>query len=123
MFRPNANHPMPRSRYPRTSDGRYFVAANRLWRRTDPGLDEAERRRWVSELMSARRAVRDAAGDDIDTRKARDRVQQAKQALGERGPVWWNDGAPDETGRAPAHSTYATWWANLTADERRDGGG
>ena len=56
---------------PRTPDGRYFVVRGRLWRTSDPGLDEDERERLVHELMSARRAVRDAAGEEAATAAAR----------------------------------------------------
>ena len=108
-------------RYPRTPDGRYFVAKGRLWRCTDPRLDEDARKDAVSALMSARRAVRDA-GDAAEARAARDRVDAAKRRLGERGPVWWDDGAPDEGGRSPANSSYAGWWAGLSASERDEGG-
>ena len=38
--------------------------------------------------MAWRRAVRDAKGTDRE-RDARDRVQAAKVALGERGTPWW----------------------------------
>ena len=97
--------------YPQTPDGRYFVAKNRLWRKTDPRLDAATEKHWVAELMSARRAVKAAADDARAERTARARVQTAKEALGERGPVWWDDGAPDETGTHPKNSSYADWWA------------
>ncbi|BCH62424.1 hypothetical protein RvVAR0630_pl05660 (plasmid) [Agrobacterium vitis] len=49
--------------YPDTPDGRYFVVSGRLWRKSNPALDEATRNRLVKDLMSARRAVRDAKGD------------------------------------------------------------
>ncbi|WP_447555634.1 hypothetical protein [Vreelandella sp. EE22] len=99
--------------YPRTPDGRYFVAKNRLWRCTDPRLDKDEEQRHVNALMKARRDVKTAKQQDDDEalRKARANVQDAKEALGERGPVWWDDDAPDEGGRAPENSTYADWWA------------
>ncbi|RUR34178.1 hypothetical protein [Vreelandella nanhaiensis] len=98
--------------YPHTPDGRYFIAKNRLWRCTDPRLSEDERQTHVNALMDARRAVKRAKNQDNDEalRKARERVQAAKEALGERGPVWWEDGAPDETGKAPHNSSYAAWW-------------
>lgn len=101
-----------KQRYPRTPDGRYFVAKNRLWRCTDPRLGEDEAQAYVNELMSARRAVKSAKQqkDDTALKKARAAVQRAKVALGERGPVWWDDDAPDETGRAPENSSYAQWW-------------
>ena len=60
--------------------------------------------------MSARRAVKDAP-DPEALRTARARVQAAKVALGERGPVWWTDGAPDENRRMAKNSSYADWYA------------
>jgi hypothetical protein len=105
---------------PLTPDGRYFVASGRLWRRSDPALPEAERKAAVRDLMAARRAVRDAADEDA-TRAARARVQAAKERLGERGPVWWADGAPDETRRAPWTTRYAAWWAALPEEARAAG--
>ena len=111
--------PMPR--YPDTPDGRYFVAKGRLWRRSDPRLSEAERAAHVRDLMAARRAVRDAKGDPDALRAARARVDSAKRALGERGPVWWEDGAPDLTRHAPWTGPYRSWWEGLTEAEREAG--
>lgn len=73
-----------------TDDGRYVVVDGRRWRATDPGIPEKLRQELVDELMSARRAVRDGEPG------ARGRVQDAKVALGERGPKWWEE--PDEDG-------------------------
>ncbi|QNI03635.1 hypothetical protein HXW73_12245 [Halomonas sp. SH5A2] len=105
---------MAKKQYPHTPDGRYFVAKNRLWRCTDPRLSEDEKRTHIKALMKARRAVRTAQqqGDEDALRKARDEVQAAKEALGERGPVWWEDEAPDEGGLAPHNSSYARWWGS-----------
>ncbi|KFC50886.1 hypothetical protein DK37_05030 [Halomonas sp. SUBG004] len=102
------------NQYPHTPDGRYFVAKNRLWRCTDPHLSEEEKRLHIKALMKARRAVRSAQQqeDEHALRQARQAVQAAKEALGERGPVWWEDGAPDEGGLAPHNSSYAQWWAS-----------
>lgn len=84
----------------------------RLWRRSNPALPENIRQRLVDELMSARRAVRAALnGDPTALRTARARVQVAKEALGERGPVWWTDGAPDENRKMAKNSSYADWYA------------
>lgn len=105
---------MPRSDdHPHTPDGRYFVVRGRLWRLSNPALGEAERSDLVSELMAARRAVRDASGDERATAMARARVDAAKCALGERGPVWWTDGAPDYNRRMAANTPYAMWFASL----------
>jgi hypothetical protein len=81
----------------RTADGHYVVIDGRRWRATDPDLPEPRRRELVSELMSARRAVGAAkrSGDSVAERAARDRVQAAKVALGERGTPWWQRGASD----------------------------
>ena len=97
-----------------TPDGRYFVVRGRLWRRSNPALPPAERERLVRELMRARRAVRDAlrAEDQAAERAARAAVHAAKVALGERGPVWWDDGAPDLTRRLARNTPYAAWWAD-----------
>ena len=78
-------------------DGRYFVVRGRLWRTSNPHLPPDRRRELVGDLMRARGDVRRAlkAGDGAALEDARRRVDAAKVALGERGPVWWTDGAPD----------------------------
>ncbi|MER0236592.1 hypothetical protein [Fulvimarina sp. MAC8] len=101
---------MTASNHPVTLDGRYFVAKGRLWRKSDPRLSEEERQDAVRDLMKARRAVKKASSAE-DERAAREAVDAAKRRLGERGPVWWDDGAPDETHKAPWNSSYAEWWA------------
>lgn len=101
-------------RYPTTPDGRYFVVRGRLWRRTDPGLAPEKRAALVSELQSARSAIRHAHGDTEIIRAARQRVHKAKLALGERGPVWWTDGAPDYNRYVAKNTPYADWWRNLS---------
>lgn len=109
--------PAKRSRnlpeYPVTPDGRYFVVRGRLWRMSDPSLDPARREALVKDLMSARRAVRDAAGDTDARRAARARVDAAKRALGERGEPWWTDGTPDWNRRMVKSTPYADWFASL----------
>lgn len=99
--------------HPRTPDGRYFVVRGRLWRLSNPDLDPRERERLVGELMVARRAVRDAMGEPAAVAQARGRVDAAKRDLGERGPVWWTDGAPDLNRRMVANTPYAEWFAAL----------
>lgn len=104
---------MGRKDRPVTPDGRYFVARGRLNRMTDPGLSDADRRAAIKALMQARMAERTGGGAE-----ARAAVEAAKIRLGERGPVWWSDGAPDEAGQAPEDSSYAAWWAALPAAVR-----
>ncbi len=99
--------------YPTTPDGRYFVVKGRLWRCTNPHLDDLTRQQFVHELMSARRAVKQAkqADDDVALKAARQKVHAAKVALGERGPVWWRDGAPDYNQHLVKNTPYAGWYA------------
>ncbi|MPR13597.1 hypothetical protein [Microvirga tunisiensis] len=104
-------------RYPRTPDGRYFVVRGRLWRLSNPALDPADRERLVRELMAARRAVREARGELEATRAARKQVDTAKTVLGERGPVWWSDGAPDYNRHMVISTPYADWYAALSDPE------
>lgn len=101
------------ARGPTTPDGRYFIVAGRLWRATNPAIPEDERHRLVAELMDARRAVKDAKRGDGDLRAARDRVDAAKVELGERGPVWWDDGAPDWNRHMAKNTPYAEWAGGL----------
>ena len=91
------------------------MVRGRLWRCANPGLEEAERSRLVAELMAARRAVRDALAGRGDLAGARAQVDRAKRSLGERGSVWWTDGAPDLNRRMVAGTAYADWFAGLAA--------
>lgn len=72
----------------RTEDGRYIVVNGRRWRATDPELDEPMAAQLRSHLGRARSAVRTAETEG-SRRAARDRVQLAKEGLGERGEAWW----------------------------------
>lgn len=100
---------------PCTPDGRYIVVRGRLWRATNPSLPEPERQRLTQALMDARRAVKAArAAVDRDAEDAAHRaVDAAKQALGERGPVWWTDGAPDLNRKMARNTAYADWFASV----------
>jgi hypothetical protein len=85
----------------RTPDGRYVVIKGRRWRATDPELPEDVAAALRSQLMSARRAVGAAlkADDPVAERAARDRVQRAKTALGERGTPWWEQSSSERQAR------------------------
>lgn len=100
---------------PTTPDGRYFIVKGQLWRCSNPSLSDEERQRLVSELMSARRAVKaaKASGDPGEMTLARAGVQAAKVALGERGPLWWDDGSPDLNRHRVENSPYARWYRSL----------
>ncbi|WP_271079441.1 hypothetical protein [Aurantiacibacter sp. MUD61] len=90
----------------KTPDGRYIIVDGRLWRASNPALSEERRQHLVNELMDARRAVRDAKGDPDKVKAARAKVHEAKVALGERGPVWWDDGAPDYNRKLVKNTPY-----------------
>lgn len=98
-----------------TPDGRYFVVRGRLWRMANPSLASDERDRLVHDLMTARRAVRNARKDQDEPgeKTAHAAVDVAKRALGERGPVWWGDGAPDYNRHMARNTPYADWFADL----------
>lgn len=98
-----------------TPDGRYFVVRGRLWRTSNPALGEAERTELVRQLMTARRQAGEALrAEDADAeRSARDAVDAIKRQLGERGPVWWKDGAPDYDRHLARNTPYAQWFGAL----------
>ena len=88
----------------------------------NPGLDKVERAALVGRLMEARRAVRAArkAADPDAEATAHRAVDEVKQALGERGRVWWGDGSPDLNRHMEKNTLYAEWYAKLA---RSDQGG
>jgi hypothetical protein len=69
--------------------------------------------------MTARRDKQAAmrAGDGAAKEEARQRVDIAKQGLGERGPVWWRDGAPDLNRKMARNTIYADWYARILGED------
>lgn len=108
------------AKYPTTPDGRYFVVRGRLWRTSNPALDPATRESLIKELMAARRAVGVAKrkADPQAEAAAHLAVDRAKIALGERGPVWWADDAPDLNRHLARTGPYADWYASLPGERR-----
>jgi hypothetical protein len=102
-------------RYPITPDGRYFVVRERLWRCPDPSLLVDRRAELTRELMNARRDKGRAMkkGNSAEREAARQRADAAKHALGERGAVWWHDGAPDWNRHMVRNSPYSEWFRAL----------
>jgi hypothetical protein len=86
-----------------------MVVRGRLWRLSNPSLPEARRAELVSELMAARSALRRAAQAYLRA-QIRARIDAAKRALGERGAVWWTDGAPDYNRHLVKNTPYAEWY-------------
>ena len=82
----------------RTPDGRYIVVDGRRWRATDPAIPEERRAELTRVLMAWRREVRRTKGTP-DERAARDGVQAAKVALGERGTPWWEQSDDERRAR------------------------
>jgi hypothetical protein len=107
-------------KHPVTPNERYFVVCGRLWRMANTGLDEAKRATLVGRLMEARRAVRGAKKSvDPDAEATAHRaVDEIKQALGERGPVWWDDGSPDLNRHMAKNTLYAEWYAKLARSDQ-----
>jgi hypothetical protein len=90
-----------------------------LWRCSNPNLSEAERQQLVNRLMQARRDVSTGKrkGNEALSAEARRRVHAAKVALGERGEVWWTDGAPDYNRRMVTNTPYADWYMSLKEEK------
>jgi hypothetical protein len=101
-----------------TPDRRYMIIRGRLWRLSNPSLDPAEHERLVRELMNARRAVL-YARESAERMAARQSVDAAKRALGERGAVWWDDGSPDYNRRLVVNTPYAAWFSNRAESSGR----
>jgi hypothetical protein len=99
-----------------TPDGRYIVVRGRLWRAANPHLATGQRDLLVQALMSARREVKAAraAKDAGRLSKARQAVQAAKVGLGERGLVWWQDGARDFNRHLVKNTPYRTWYEQVS---------
>jgi hypothetical protein len=99
--------------YPVTEDGRYFMVRGRLWRCSNPDLEPDKRSELVRQLMQARRAMGIARrdGDRLAGAEAKAAIDLAKRALGERGPPWWTDGAPDYNRHLAKNTPYAAWAA------------
>lgn len=106
---------LPCLTHPTTPDGRYFVVKGRLWRTSDPNLDASERERLVKELMRLRRLIGQAMREEDREKEneARARLHEVKVALGERGPPWWEDGAPDYNRRLVQDTPYKEWYESL----------
>ena len=96
-----------------TPDGRYSWFAAGCGAARIPTCPAEKRDALVRELMAARRAVKAAlaSGKPEELALARKAVDAAKIGLGERGPVWWTDGAPDLNRQKVSGSVYAEWWA------------
>lgn len=93
-----------------------MVVRGRLWRLANPSLATEEREALVGTLMAARREVKAAmaAGDEARLAAARRSVDASKVALGERGPVWWHDGAKDFNRHLVKNTPYREWYDRLT---------
>ena len=66
--------------------------------------------------MEARRNLKRGVRDKAVRAEARAKVDAIKVSLGERGPVWSTDGAPDYNRRLVKNTPYAAWFA--VQDER-----
>ncbi len=101
---------------PLTPDKRYVVVRGRLWRAANPNLGKRQREAFITQLMDARRAVAAAlkAKDAVQLASARMAVHAAKVGLGERGPVWWLDGARDYNRFLVKNTPYGEWFEQFS---------
>ena len=98
-----------------TPDGRYHVIQGRLWRAPNPTLPAEAKVRHMRDLLNGRRALKTAkaTADEAAITAARRLIAGAQVGLGERGKVWWKDGAPDFNRTQVKHSPYADWFASV----------
>ena len=61
--------------------------------------------------MQVRGKIRFLKSGTKELKAARASVDAAKRALGERGPVWWKDGAQDYNRYLAKNTPYADWYA------------
>ncbi len=103
-----------------TPDGRYLVIQGRLWRAPNPALRAEAKVKYMRDMLNGRRALKaaKASGDETAINAARKLVARAQVGLGERGPVWWADGAPDLNRTLAKNSPYADWFARLESQEQ-----
>lgn len=96
-----------------------MVIRGRLWRVANPHLPPQERERLIHALMAARREVKAAiaTGDKERLAAARATVHATKIALGERGPVWWRDGAKDFNRHLVKNTPYREWHDKLAGPQ------
>jgi hypothetical protein len=75
----------------------------------------------VAELMNARRKKGAAlrAKDQIGIETARAVIDAAKRKLGERGNVWWTDGASDWNRHLVRSTPYAEWFKGIETNKER----
>jgi hypothetical protein len=106
-----------------TPDGRYIVIQGRLWRAANPSLPAEAKVRHLRELLNGRRALKAAktAGDAAAIGAARKLIASARAGLGERGKVWWTDGAPDLNRTLARNSPYADWFAAAESESQAGG--
>jgi hypothetical protein len=83
--------------------------------------DMTSPRKWPGRLMEARRPVRGVkkAADPDAAATAHRVVDEVKQALGERGPLWRDDGSPDLNRHVAKNTLYADWYAKLARCDQR----
>ena len=103
-----------------TPDGRYIVVQGRLWRAANPSLPAQAKVRHMRDLLNGRRALKAAknAVDEAAIAAARAVIREAEVGLGERGPVWWRDGAPDLNRYLVKNTPYADWYSSVDSRQQ-----
>jgi hypothetical protein len=85
----------------------------------NPALSQEIKESWVNRLMEARMRVGTALKkrDKAMEIAARTEVDEAKRALGEHGPTWWSNGAPNYNRHLATDTPYAAWYAEAAKSQ------
>ncbi len=85
---------------------------------SNPALSGSKREPLVRALSQARSALRHSAkSTDSERAAAREQVNVVKVNLGERGQVWWRDGASDYNRHLAVNTPYREWYYALIMHE------
>ena len=94
-----------------TPDRRYLVVGDKLLRSYNPDLPNDRIDELLIVLFNSRRDLRRARQrEGTEPPELVGAIEAARLALGQSGPVWWDDGAPDLDGAPVLSTCYAEWY-------------
>ena len=101
-----------------TPDRRYLLLGDKLLRSYNPNLPNDRIDDLLVVLFNSRCDLRRARQcDGTEPLELVDAIEAARRALGQSGPVWWDDGAPDLDGVPVLSTCYAEWFKSMLKRE------